>query len=68
MENEQKEYVFTREVKRWGVEAGDRYNPNHHQIVGGTEKLLAEGIIEEEDCQCDCHFISVTGCKCDCNK
>ena len=43
-----KTYIFTREVKRWGVEAGDYYNPDRHMIVGGTEKLLADGVIEEE--------------------
>lgn len=43
-----KTYIFTREVKRWGVEAGDIYNPNYHMYQGGTEKLLKEGIIEEE--------------------
>lgn len=43
-----KAYIFKREVKRWGVEAGDIYNPDRHQIVGGTEKLLADGVIEEE--------------------
>lgn len=44
----EKNYIFTKEVKRWGVEAGDYYSPNRHMIVGGTEKLLADGIIEEE--------------------
>lgn len=48
MENEIKTYIFTKEVKRWGVEAGDYYNPDYHQIAGGTEKLLADGVIEEE--------------------
>ena len=43
-----KNYIFKREVKRWGVEAVDYYNPDRHMIVGGTEKLLADGIIEEE--------------------
>ncbi len=42
-------YVFTREVKRWGVEAGDIYNPDYHRIVGGKEKLLKDGIIEVEE-------------------
>lgn len=42
-----KHYEFTREVKRWGVEAGDSYSPDYHQIVGGTEKLLADGVIAE---------------------
>lgn len=45
---EDKTYIFTREVKAWGVEAGDNYNPQIHMYVGGTEKLLAEGVIEEE--------------------
>lgn len=40
--------LFTREVKRWGVEAGDYYSPTRHMIIGGTEKLLADGTIEEE--------------------
>ena len=44
----EKTYIFTREVKRWGVEAGDYYDPRRHAIVGGTEKLLADGVIEEE--------------------
>jgi len=44
----EKTYIFTREVKRWGVEAGDYYNPQRHSIVGGTDRLLAEGVIEEE--------------------
>ena len=50
-----KVYIFTREVKRWGVEAGDYYNPDRHMIVGGAEKLLADGVIEEEKelCQCE---------------
>lgn len=42
-------YIFTKEVKRWGVEAGDYYNPARHLYAGGTEKLLADGVIEEED-------------------
>jgi len=41
-------YVFTREVKAWGVEAGDCYNEQIHLYQGGTEKLLAEGVIEVE--------------------
>lgn len=44
----EKTYIFTREVKVWGVEAGDYYNPSYHMYNGGTEKLLQEGIIEEE--------------------
>lgn len=47
-EDEKTRYVFTREVRRWGVEAGDDYNPERHQIVGGTEKLLQDGTIEDE--------------------
>lgn len=47
-----KTYVFTREVRRWGVEAGDYYNPDRHRIVGGTEKLLEDGVIEQE-VQCE---------------
>ena len=47
-DNEEKTYTFTREVKRWGVEAGDYYNPQRHMYQGGTEKLLSEGVIEEE--------------------
>lgn len=43
------QYIFTREVKRWGVEAGDYYNPERHQVKGGTEWLLATGIIKKED-------------------
>ena len=45
----QKTYNFTREVKAWGVEAGDTYNEKIHMYKGGTEKLLEEGIIEEEN-------------------
>lgn len=45
---QEKTYIFTREVERWGVEAGDNYNPDRHAIVGGTEKLLADGVIEEQ--------------------
>lgn len=45
---EEKRYIFTREVKRWGVESGDYYNPDYHMIVGGVEKLLADGVVEEE--------------------
>lgn len=45
---EEKTYVFTREVKKWGVEAGDYYSPERHQVVGGTQKLLSEGTIKEE--------------------
>jgi hypothetical protein len=44
-----KQYIFTREIKAWGVEAGDTYNPQHHLYNGGTEKLLAEGVIREEN-------------------
>ncbi len=44
----EKKYIFTREVKKWGVEAGDYYNEDYHMYKGGKEKLLAEGIIEEE--------------------
>ena len=44
-----KTYIFKKEVKRWGVEAGDIYNPDRHMIVGGTEKLLADGVIEKEE-------------------
>lgn len=47
-EPKEKTYIFTREVKRWGVEAGDYYNPRYHDIVGGAEKLLSDGVIEEE--------------------
>ena len=46
--NENKTYIFTKEVKVWGVEAGDYYNPERHRVVGGTEKLLADGTIKEE--------------------
>ena len=41
-------YIFTKEVRRWGVEAGDYYNPGYHLIAGGTQRLLDEGTIEEE--------------------
>ena len=41
-----KTYIFTKEIKHWGVETGDDYNPKRHQIIGGTKKLLADGIIE----------------------
>ena len=44
----EKIYIFTKEVKFWGVEAGDYYNEQHHMYQGGTEKLLVEGVIEEE--------------------
>lgn len=44
-----KTYVFTREVKAWGVEAGDTYSPDYHMYAGGTEKLLSEGVIEVEE-------------------
>ncbi len=44
-----KTYIFTKEVKRWGVEAGDYYNPKYHMIQGGAEKLLKSGIIEAEE-------------------
>ena len=47
----EKTYVFTREVKRWGVEAGDYYSPDRHMVQGGTEKLLADGVIEEDVCE-----------------
>ena len=43
-----KKYIFTKEVKKWGVEAGDYYNPQYHIYQGGTEKLLSERVIEEE--------------------
>lgn len=43
-----KTYIFTKEVKRWGVEAGDYYSPTRHVVVGGTEQLLANGVIKEE--------------------
>ena len=36
-------------MKAWGVEAGDYYNPQYHMYKGGTEKLLADGIIEVEE-------------------
>ena len=42
----EKTYIFTKEIKHWGVETGDDYNPKRHEIIGGTEKLLADGIIE----------------------
>lgn len=45
----EKLYIFTKEVKKWGVEAGDYFNPKYHQIVGGAEKLLKAGIIEPEE-------------------
>lgn len=48
-----KTYIFTKEVKRWGVEAGDYYNPAYHIYKGGTEQLLKEGIIEEEFAEVD---------------
>lgn len=41
-------FIFTKEVRGWGVEAGDYYNPQRHSIVGGTERLLKEGVIEPE--------------------
>lgn len=44
-------YVFIKEVKVWGVEPGDYYNEEIHMIVGGAEKLLADGIVIEEDNQ-----------------
>jgi len=44
-----KNYIFTKEIPQWGVEAGDYYNPERHMIVGGTQKLLEMGIIEEEE-------------------
>lgn len=42
-----KVYIFTKEIKKWGVEAGDYYNEQRHIIVGGTQKLLADGVIED---------------------
>ncbi len=47
----EKVYIFTKEVKIWGVEEGDYYNPDRHMIVGGTERLLADGTIEEEQAE-----------------
>lgn len=44
----EKTYIFTREVKRWGVEAGDIYSPQHHLYKGGVEELVKKGIVEEE--------------------
>lgn len=41
----EKVYEFTREVKRWGVEAGDYYDEQRH--LYGTARLLAEGVIRE---------------------
>ena len=41
-------YIFIKEVRKWGVEAGDYFNPEVHRIQGGAEKLLKAGIIEEE--------------------
>lgn len=42
-------YIFTKEVRVWGVEAGDYYNEKLHMYKGGEKKLLEEGIIEEEE-------------------
>lgn len=50
---EDKTYIFTREVKAWGVEAGDYYNEKYHMYKGGTEQLLKEGVIEEEVDECE---------------
>lgn len=66
-------YVFTREVKRWGVEAGDYYNPDRHMVQGGTEKLLADGVIECEMCGgtgvvSEGEFDNVTERKCLCQQ
>ena len=44
-----KKYIFTKGVKKWGVEAGDYYNPQYHMYQGGREKLLSERIIKEEE-------------------
>ena len=47
-------FIFTDLVEtdilgeKWGVEAGDIYNPFWHCIVGGTGKLLSLGLIEPE--------------------
>ncbi|MFA7301799.1 MAG: hypothetical protein WC069_05835 [Candidatus Shapirobacteria bacterium] len=58
MNNEtEKTYIFTREVKKWDVEEGDIYNPSYHMIVGGTEKLLAQGIIKEEVEETESHGV-----------
>lgn len=51
--NEEKTYVFTREVKAWGVEEGDYYNEKYHMYKGGTEQLLKEGVIKEEVEECE---------------
>lgn len=45
----EKTYIFTKEIKGWGVEAGDIYNEKTHMVQGGTEKLLADGIIKLEN-------------------
>lgn len=42
-------YIFTKEVEKWGVEAGDIYNEKAHMVQGGTEKLLADGVIKIEN-------------------
>lgn len=49
MPEEPKAYIFTKEIKKWGVEAGDYYDERRHRVAGGTEKLLADGIIEVEE-------------------
>jgi len=46
--SESKKYIFTKEVKKWGVEAGDYYSKDYHQIVGGLEKLIDDGVVKEE--------------------
>jgi hypothetical protein len=42
-------YIFIREVKKWGVEAGDYYSPDRHRVQGGTQRLLDEKVIEPEN-------------------
>lgn len=41
-------YIFTKEVKKWGVEAGDIYTPDRYPYQGGIAKLLEEGVIVKE--------------------
>lgn len=61
-------YILKKDCPSIGKEEGDYYN---NEFGDSIENLLESGVIgyedEDECCECECHFIDVMGCTCDCN-
>lgn len=56
-------YILKKDCPNISKEVGDYYNGEYGESI---EELLKKGVIEEEECGCECHFIDIKGCDCDC--